>query len=91
MGSQVVGVLLFGPARDAAGGRSVINLEFTENDVHLARVRKIIQESYPELRLLLESSIFAVDNRMVPKSKESTTSIIPGQTEIVLVPPVSGG
>ena len=86
-----VKVLLFGPAREANGGRSEIHIGVDRGTADIAGLRRIMWETLPELRNILESSIFAVNNRMVPKAREETESIVSEGVEIVLVPPVSGG
>jgi len=87
----VLKVLLFGPARDASGGRAHIDIELRHGAQSVEDLRTTLSETFPEMRHVLESSIFAVNNRMVPKHLENNEIITSVQTEIVLVPPVSGG
>ncbi len=84
-------VLLFGPARDACGGSSHIDIELGHGSDNVADLRAAIWKTFPEMRHVLESSIFAVNNRMVPKRMENMETISSPQIDIVLVPPVSGG
>ncbi len=87
----MIKVLLFGPARDASGGRADINIELRHGAESVDDLRSALWETFPEMRHVLESSIFAVNNRMVPKRMENIEIIPSAQTDIVLVPPVSGG
>ncbi len=84
-------VLLFGPARDASGGRTDIDIELRRGAQSVEDLRTALWETFPEMRHVLESSIFAVNNRMVPKRMEKIEIITSAQTDVVLVPPVSGG
>ena len=91
MDTRTIKVLLFGPARDAVGGKAEISVKIDGDTTNIAGLRGIISQTFPEMRHILESSIFAVNNRMIPKPKETSECIVPGKAEIVLVPPVSGG
>ena len=84
-------ILLFGPARDASGGRAHIDIELRHGTHNVADLRAATWKTFPEMRHVLETSIFAVNNRMVPKRMENMEIILSPQTDIVLVPPVSGG
>ena len=91
MPGRAIKVLLFGPARDALDGKAELDVELLEDRENVLGLRSVLWESFPELRHVLETSIFAVNNRMVPKKMEAVESIKSPNPEIVLVPPVSGG
>ena len=91
MPGRTIKVLLFGPARDALEGKSELDVELLEDRQNVLGLRSVLWESFPELRHVLATSIFAVNNRMVPKKMEAVEFIKFPNPEIVLVPPVSGG
>jgi len=84
-------VLLFGPARDVAGGADFSLVEAEALPLSISALRSLMYNQHHELRFVLSNSIFAVDNTLVPKTSESNISISSMTTEVVLIPPVSGG
>ena len=91
MSCRRVKVLLFGPARDALNGSSEIEVMLTEDSLSVGNIRSELMERFPALRRVLETSIFAMNNRMIRKNDEVSTELQLEDLEIVLVPPVSGG
>jgi molybdopterin converting factor small subunit len=86
-----VTVLLFGPARDAAKGCPSIIVNLHENKYCLSDLRIAILEQHGFLKDILPRSQIALQNKIIPRTKESQTNIPLENVEIVLVPPVSGG
>lgn len=85
----VMKVLLFGPARDAMDC-SVIDVHLT-TPISVLALRHAIDSKFPDLRTVLKKSIFALNNKLVPRVAEDATNISEESAELVLVPPVSGG
>jgi|LauGreDrversion4_2_1035121.scaffolds.fasta_scaffold32992_3 molybdopterin converting factor small subunit len=91
MSCRRIKVLLFGPARDALNGSPEIEVMLTEDLLFVGNIRAELMQRFPALRRVLETSIFAMNNRMIRKSEEVSTKLPLENPEIVLVPPVSGG
>jgi molybdopterin converting factor small subunit len=83
-------ILLFGPAKDAQGEPSVA-LPVESFPVSISAVREQVSSKFPKLAAVVATSIFAVANRLTPRSAESMTVVVSEDQEVVLVPPVSGG
>jgi molybdopterin converting factor small subunit len=82
--SSGITVLLFGPAREAAGcGRTVMELS---TPVTAAKVVDALSTAHPGLVPLLGRSRLVVNQRYV----EADASIEPDD-EVAIIPPVSGG
>ena len=86
-----VKVLLFGPARDAADGSQFVYAIISEFPILLTELREALHAQHKSLRFVLANSIFALDNKLVPVKNEDSTTIVGSDSEIVLIPPVSGG
>lgn len=86
-----VKVLLFGPARDAADGADSVLVSTPELPLSLSVLRGRVHDQCKDLRFVLMNSVFAVDNALIPKSREDVMMIQTTDSEIVLIPPVSGG
>jgi molybdopterin converting factor small subunit len=85
-------VLLFGPARDALDGINSISVRIQDDqNVSISHIRDAIKAQHPRLTFVLINSVFALDNKLIPKSSESLTVLPLNDYELVLVPPVSGG
>ena len=85
-------VLLFGPARDALDGISSIPVSIQgDENVLISDIRDAIKSQHPRLTFVLLNSVFALNNKLIPKSSESLTVVPLTNYELVLVPPVSGG
>jgi molybdopterin converting factor subunit 1 len=77
-------VLLFAAARDAAGNDS-IRIDVA-HDASASDVIEAIGHRVPELSRLLPSCRLAVDCSYV-----TADTMVPANSEIALIPPVSGG
>lgn len=77
-------VLMFAAAREAAGTEK-INIEVADGAC-AADVMDAIGQRLPELADLLPSCRLAIDNSYV-----ACDSLVCGEHEIALIPPVSGG
>lgn len=85
-----VTVLLFGPARDAQRSESV-TIHISSLPSTVSCIRQLVESNYPKLAPVMATSIFAVGNKLVSRSKEATELLESLSQEVVLVPPVSGG
>ena len=88
--TQILQILLFGPARDALGGKDSISISIDSLPTKISSVRDAVADQHPNLRFVLRNSIFAVENKLCPRSSEASRDVS-GVSEVVLVPPVSGG
>lgn len=86
-----VKVLLFGPARDAAAGSEFVHALIREFPFSLSELREALHAQHNSLRFVLANSIFALDNKLVPVKSEDETTVVGSDSEVVLIPPVSGG
>ena len=86
-----VKVLLFGPARDAAAGSEFVYAILSDFPFLLTELREALHAQHNSLRFVLANSIFALDNKLVPVKNEDSTTVVGSDSEIVLIPPVSGG
>jgi molybdopterin converting factor small subunit len=84
-------VLLFGPARDAMSGAPNVSVEVNNLPVLLADLRLQMAKQHPQLQFVLMNAIFALRNKLIPKSQENQELIEDIACEIILIPPVSGG
>jgi molybdopterin converting factor small subunit len=97
-------IKLFAIAKDMAGGNSQITVEFTEGTViTFAELRKRILQLYPKLEQI--PFVFATNYKIVTdddkliKNKVNNNNnntyakntITPSDSEIALLPPISGG
>jgi hypothetical protein len=89
--SVIVHVLLFGPARDAMNGASQVRVTVTELPASISVLRECMASQYPALQFVLMNAIYAFQNKLVPKSQEANVVIDNLVSEIILIPPVSGG
>jgi molybdopterin converting factor small subunit len=71
-------------------GQSFVSLDIAELPIAVADLREKLNNEQPNLRFVLMNSLFALNNRLVPRSAEKNHKV-EGDSEIVLVPPVSGG
>jgi molybdopterin converting factor subunit 1 len=81
---MIIHVRLFARARDLAR-TDHIDLELAEGAT-VADLRRRLAADYPALAGLLERSAIAVQNDFAVDS-----CVLPGNSEIALLPPVSGG
>ena len=77
-------LLLFGPLAAKASCRAV-SLSLPEGAT-LADLRRAFVQAYPQLAELAAASRFAVNQEFSPE-----TTVVLQNTEIALLPPVSGG
>ena len=81
---MIVKLVLFAAVRDIVGQGS---LELTlENEATVAELRARLCADYPEAESLIEKSAISVNHSY---ALDSTT--IPDQSEVRVIPPVSGG
>lgn len=81
---MLVHVRLFARARDLAGA-DVLRIELPD-DATVADLRRRLATDHPQLSSLLERSALAVENEFAVD-----TLVLSSDTEVALLPPVSGG
>ena len=87
-----VNVLLFGPAKDAMDGKPSVAVRLDQVPASVSSLRTAIAEQYPKLSFVIQNSVFALNNRLIPRSAETSSTVADSlRDEVVLVPPVSGG
>jgi molybdopterin converting factor subunit 1 len=79
-----VRVKLFAAARELAG-QDTVTLDVTSGGT-VADVRKALETTNPELCRIIPHSLWAVDTQYAVQSQH-----VSEQSEIALIPPVSGG
>ena len=91
-------VKLFASAREIAGGKSEIVIEFEQNLIKFIDLRKRILQIYPKLKKI--PFVFSVNCKIVSDKPtidtygNNTTAMattITADDEIALLPPISGG
>jgi molybdopterin converting factor small subunit len=93
-------VKLFASAREIAGGKREIELEFAQKSVKIMDLKERILHIYPQMKCI--PFIIAVNYRIVtdgqqignPGNTNTTTmhaATITADDEIALLPPISGG
>jgi molybdopterin converting factor small subunit len=91
-------VKLFASAREIAGGKSEIVIEFEEKPIKFTDLRKRILQIYPKLKNI--PFVFSVNCKIVSDKPTSNTygnkttamaTTITAADEIALLPPISGG
>jgi sulfur-carrier protein len=79
-----VTVKMFAAARDAVGQSEVV-IEVPDGAT-VANARSALLSAYPQLRSHVERAMFAIDARYAHDD-----DMIPKNTEVACIPPVSGG
>jgi molybdopterin converting factor small subunit len=90
-------VKLFAIAREVAGGKREIELEFERKSVRITDIKERILQVYPQLKCI--PFVLAVNYKIVaekqPRDRVDTSNMydseITAQDEIALLPPISGG
>ena len=91
-------VKLFASAREMAGGKREIELEFAQKSVKIMDLKERILHIYPQMKCI--PFVIAVNYRIVPVGQQisnpgNTTAMdattITADDEIALLPPISGG
>ena len=75
-------VLFFARARDLAGTERVE----IAGGMSVGELRHHLRRMYPKLAAVLEKSAFAINDDLADDA-----ALIPGDAEVALLPPVSGG
>ncbi len=81
---MILRVKLFAAARELAG-RSEVNLEVSDGAT-LADVQQVLLKEVPKLEPIVSHSRWAVDAEFAPLG-----SVVHEDSELALIPPVSGG
>lgn len=76
-------VKMFAAAREAVGSEVVVEVP---DRATVGDLRKIVCDSYSQVRPLFERAMFAVDSQYA-----NDRGFIPENAEIACIPPVSGG
>ena len=92
-------IKLFASAREIVSGKSEIVLQSKQNTIKSTDLRERILQAYPELNQI--PFVLAINYKIVKdkpstnlrgdKTREMSTTIITGDDEIALLPPISGG
>lgn len=92
-------VKLFASAREIAGGKSEIVIEFEQKPIKFTDLRKRILQVYPKLKYI--PFVFSVNCKIVDdkptietrgnNTTTMSTTTITADDEIALLPPISGG
>lgn len=91
-------VKLFAIAREMAGGKREIELEFEQESVTITEIKERILQVYPQMKSI--PFVLAVNYKIVAEKQQpcdhANTPNIPdsditAQDEIALLPPISGG
>ncbi|KAI9485178.1 MAG: hypothetical protein EXX96DRAFT_613080 [Benjaminiella poitrasii] len=83
-------VLYFAASKDITG-RETEEIELVDNNTSLGGLSDVLISKYgTKLKEILSISMYAVDMEYVEKEKESTTILKPN-SEVAIIPPVSGG
>jgi molybdopterin converting factor small subunit len=91
-------VKLFAIAREVAGGKREIELEFERKSVRIAEIKERILQVYPQMRSI--PFVLAVNYKIVAEKQQPCDHVntsnmydleITAQDEIALIPPISGG
>mmetsp|Transcript_11261 Transcript_11261/g.19982 ORF Transcript_11261/g.19982 Transcript_11261/m.19982 type:complete len:88 (+) Transcript_11261:43-306(+) len=82
-------VMLFGPAREAIDASDIkVEVPVSEIAVTVAGLREAVADQYPALKELLVVSRFSVDQELI---RDESGMVIQKDTELALIPPISGG
>jgi molybdopterin converting factor small subunit len=95
---KLLKVKLFASAREIAGGKREIELEFAQKSVKFMDLRERILHVYPQMKCI--PFVIAVNYRIVTDRQQIDnpgntvamhTTTITADDEIALLPPISGG
>ena len=81
---MVLEVKVFASVREAAGG-DVVRVELEEGAT-IDSLRRTLAEMFPEVLVVIETSMFAIDGEYV-----TGDAVVKPHSEIACIPPVSGG
>lgn len=92
-------IKLFASAREIVAGKSEIVLQSKQNTIKSTDLRERILQAYPELNQI--AFALAINYKIMKdkpstdlradKTRETSTTMITGDDEIALLPPISGG
>jgi molybdopterin converting factor small subunit len=91
-------IKLFAIAREVAGGRREIELEFEQKSVRITDIKERILQVYPQMKSI--PFVLAVNYKIVAEKQQPYDHVnasnmyeleITAQDEIALLPPISGG
>jgi molybdopterin converting factor small subunit len=92
-------IKLFASAREIVAGKSEIVLQSNQNTIKSTDLREKILQAYPELNQI--PFVLAINYKIMKdkpstdlkgdKNREMSTTMITGDDEIALLPPISGG
>jgi molybdopterin converting factor small subunit len=99
LSTKPIKIKLFASAREIVAGKSEIVLQSKENTIKSTDLRERILQAYPELNQI--PFVLAINYKIMKdkpftdlrtdKTREMSTTMITGDDEIALLPPISGG
>ena len=99
LSTKPIKIRLFASAREIVAGKSEIVLQSKQNTIKSTDLRERILQAYPELNQI--PFVLAINYKIMKdkpstdskadKTRETSTTMITGDDEIALLPPISGG
>lgn len=99
LSTKTIKIKLFASAREIVAGKSEIVLQSKQNTIKSTDLRERILQAYPELNQI--PFVLAINYKIMKdkpstdlradKTRETSNTMITGEDEIALLPPISGG
>jgi molybdopterin converting factor small subunit len=86
LSTKPIKIKLFASAREIVTGKSEIVLQSKQNTIKSTDLRERILQAYPELNQI--PFVLAINYKIM---SEMSTTMVTGDDEIALLPPISGG